>query len=68
MRIVAPMMITETAAKARPSTMPAMLGDVAQPIELRDPLLAVADVVDEGVRLHARRDALHRGRIARRRA
>ena len=47
MRIVAPMMITATAANARPSASAGDAGDVAQPIELRDPLLAVANVVDE---------------------
>src|SRR5436190_2995037 len=38
--------------------------DVPQAVQLLDPLLAVADVVDERIRLHAIGDALHRRRIA----
>src|SRR5215207_4399070 len=39
-------------------------GDVPEPIQLLDPLLAVPDVIDERIRLHPFGDALHRGRIA----
>ena len=49
MRIVAPMMITATAAKAHESDA-GNRGDVAQAIEFFHPLFAVPHIVDEAVR------------------